>query len=174
MGVKNPTANDMAMVEYFRREYLEAKQKIPRKPFIYPLDFEEEAWKKRKKLYDFYDKASRKGKLPEQLPESIYKNLEDRIRIYLDAWSVLRRANDPEVGEQARKRIRKAFEALYFRQDRREKINLLTLWNEYYLEKMMVENVLKKLRNVATPNGRIWDRDKRNICLSWDLTAKEV
>lgn len=155
------------MVDFHRREYLEFRLKIP--PKIVP-----EGWARVKRLRDTKDKAVKYGKLPECLPESIYGNLASDIRDSLIRWQSVQQSNDSEISEQARKRIRKAWEALHVRMDRRERINVLELWHEYYLEQTIVANILKILRHIHSSNGVIEKREKTIIAIRWDLTEEEV
>ena len=160
-------------VEFFRRKYLQDKLLIPRDLLAFP-NSAGELLKNAKRLQAVYAKAAKSRKLPERLPESTYSNIETRIRLYLKFWSHLRRTKDPEFGEQAKRRLRKAFEALYYPSDRREKLNILNLWDEYVLERMMVENVVKLLRRLATKHGVIPRRDKQMVAGGWGLTLAEV
>ncbi len=155
------------IVEHFRRYYLEFKGKIPNN--AYP-----QLWEREKKFRDICDKAAEKGKLRDLLPEWVYESLEDDIKRSLKQWSFLRRTKDPRLSEQARKHIRRAWEALHLPLDRRERTNVLTLHLDYELELMMIRNVLKRLRQVATPSGRIWEKDRKVIASEWDLEEEEV
>ena len=154
-------------VEYYRRWYLEAKGKIPNR--AYPQLFEH-----MNRFREICDKAAKKGKLPDLLPEWVYEGLETRTQRSLKIWRFLRRTKDPELSEQARKRIRRAWEVLHLRVDHSEKINVLTIDLEYDLESIMVKNVLKALRRVATSHGTIMGWDKRFLSLTWDLKKEEV
>lgn len=160
-------------VEFFRRKYLQETLRIPRDVLGDPKSGKE-LWIKANRLQKVYTNSAKSGKLPELLAESVYRNLATRIRKFLGIWDHLRQVNDPELSEQARTRLRKAFEALYFPLHNRQKLNILTLWDEFILEKIMVENVRNLLRELATPLGTIPMRDEKLIAAQWNLTREDV
>jgi hypothetical protein len=160
-------------VEFFRRRYLEQKLLIPGETFGDPHRANA-VWKQARSRENIYAKAAKARKLPELLPESVYDDLERRIRTYVETWSHLRRTNNRELGEQARKRIRKVFEALFCPLDRREKLNILTLWDDCDEERRMIQTIIKLLRELQTPLGTIPGRDEKHIACAWGLTRDEV
>jgi hypothetical protein len=127
-----------------------------------------------KKHQDLRHRAVANRKLPDLLPESEYLSLESEIERSLKTWQFLRRSKDPEISEQARKRIRRVWEALHLRLDAREKINILHLGLDYDMESMLVRTVLERLNQFAMPSGRILPSDKKIIAVEWCLTVSEV
>lgn len=150
-------------------DFLVSKGRLPKNANVH--------WESEIKFRAICEKAINKRKLPELLPEWVYDRLEADINARLTWWLFWRLSKDPQLisfREQARKRVRKAWEALFVPLDGREKFSFITLLFEYDLELIMLECVLVKLRQVATPSGRIWDADKKTIAGSWDLTSEEV
>ena len=118
--------------------------------------------------------AEGRKKLPEDLSDSAYRYLADGGKRALEMWRKAALENESALQKEARKRIRRAWEALFLPLDYRQRINLLDIWPLYYREVELVTSACRKLREVSSSRERIKEADFEGIAKELGLSEDEL